>query len=169
MIRNHLYSTFAALAGLLLSGAAAAQSSPGAAPNGSPAVAAQHAGDKPKGDDKGDKAAPDSKDAKAKGADVAADRASRVKAQHEAEAAQLRAVLHGPMTDALKQELRHHAQRVAKLERIRNVATEAKDTATVTRATKLLDKENARYEKWLASLSTKTETTGSNQAKAGAQ
>jgi hypothetical protein len=69
----------------------------------------------------------------------------------------------------MKQDLRQHAERVAKLERIRSVALDAKDTATVDRANKLLEKENAHYEKWMSGLGTKTEATPDLKAKAGAQ
>ena len=169
MDRNHLHCALASVAVLLLSTGATAQSSAAAAPAKDNA-AAQHAADKAAS---GDKALGAGKlDAKDKTADPAAkeaDRAARLKTQHEAERQQLAGVLHGPMTDAQKKDLRVHAERIAKLERIRALALDAKDNATVDRANKLLEKENARYEKWMSTLSTKSDTTESNKAKAGAQ
>jgi hypothetical protein len=163
MIRNHLHSALASAAVLLLSSGAVAQSAPN---NAATAAAAQHVADKPA---TGDKIAADTKGNASDLAAKEADRALRLKTQHEAERQQLRGVLHSPMTDAQKQDLRLHAERVAKLERIRSLALDAKDTATADRATKLLEKESARYEKWLSSVSTKTDPTGNSQAKVGGQ
>jgi hypothetical protein len=115
------------------------------------------------------KAAVDTKGAAPGLAAKEADRAVRVKAQQDSERQQLRTALRAPMTDAQKQDLRLHAERVAKLERIKSLAADAKDAATVDRATKLLDQESTRYEKWLNGLSTKADTTGSSQAKVGGQ
>jgi len=61
----------------------------------------------------------------------------------------LSARLKGPADDALKQELRRHAERVARLDRIKAVAADAKDADSGERATKLLAKENARHDKWM--------------------
>jgi hypothetical protein len=85
-------------------------------------------------------------------AEKPADHAARAKAQHDA----LRAKLHGPLTEAMKQELRRHAQRVARIERIKAVAVEQKDKDTADRADKLLDKENTRHDKWLAQANSTT-------------
>jgi hypothetical protein len=167
MDRTHLHCALASVAVLLLSTAATAQSSATAAP--AKDNAAQHSLDKPAS---GDKAAAGKVDAKDKTADPAAkeaDRAARLKTQHEAERQQLAGVLHGPMTDAQKKDLRVHAERVAKLERIRALALDAKDSATADRANKLLEKENTRYEKWVSTLGAKTDTAENNKAKAGAQ
>lgn len=169
MVRTHLHCALASAAALLLSAGASAQSTAAAGPT-KDTPAAQRAADKPASGDKA--AAGGMADTKAKPADPAAkeaDRAARLKTEREAERQQLRAALKGPMTDALKQDLRHHAERVAKLERIRALALEAKDTATAERASKLLEKENARYEKWVNGLGAKTDTTASSQAKGGAQ
>jgi hypothetical protein len=168
MIRNHLPrhlgSALASVAALLLSSVAIAQSSPTTAPaKDAPAAAAAQkpmSGDKPAVDTKNKLTDPAAKDA---------DRATRLKTQHDAERQQLTGVLHAPMTEVMKQDLRQHAERVAKLERIRSVALDAKDTATVDRANKLLEKENAHYEKWMSGLGTKTESTPDLKAKAGAQ
>lgn len=83
--------------------------------------------------------------AKAKAADPAEREARRAK---EREA--LRSSIHGPMTEAMKEELRRHARRVARIERIRALATDAKDKDATERADKLLAKENARHEKWMS-------------------
>lgn len=78
------------------------------------------------------------------------DRAARRAAQHDAEKKKLEGVLKGPMDEAQKQELRRHAERVAKLERIKALAVESKDKDIADKAGKLLDKENARHDKFLA-------------------
>jgi hypothetical protein len=163
MIRNHLQGALASVAVLLLSSGAVAQSSPSPAPaaakdNPPAAAAAQKTG--VTADAKGKAIDPAAKDA---------DRAVRLKAEHDAERQQLAGVLHAPLTDAMKLDLRQHAERVAKLERIRSLASDAKDTATVDRASKLLEKENARYEKWIGTLNVKTEPTADIKAKGGAQ
>lgn len=50
--------------------------------------------------------------------------------------------------DKLKPEETHHAQRVAKLTRIRELAVAAKDDAAVQRVDALLAKEQTRHEHW---------------------
>ena len=162
MIRTHLqFGCALAAAALLLSSGAMAQSAPSTA-----APVAPHTMDKA---GTNGKAVADTKGATMDPAAKEADRAIRLKAQQDAERQQLRTALRAPMTDVQKQDLRLHAERVAKLERIRSLALDAKDSATADRATKLLDKESARYEKWLNGLSTKTDMAGSSQAKAGGQ
>lgn len=76
-----------------------------------------------------------------------ADHAERRAKEHDAQRAKLATTMKGPMDDALKQELRRHAERVARIERVKSVATDAKDKDAVDRAGKLLAKENARHEK----------------------
>jgi hypothetical protein len=49
----------------------------------------------------------------------------------------------------VREELRRHAQRVARLQRIRKLASEKPDAAVVARADKLLELENARHQKKL--------------------
>jgi hypothetical protein len=102
-----------------------------------------------KGDGKGDSAGKGDKA-------TTVDRAARRDAQHAAQREELRTNLHGPVTDAVREQLKRHAQRVAKLERIRAVALEAKDKDAADRASKLLEKETAHYQKWLASADAKT-------------
>jgi hypothetical protein len=124
------------------------------APAANPAAAAANAGAKAdeKAKDKADDAKgklDNAKDkAEAKGKDLG-DRASRKAKQLEDEKTKLKTQLKGPMDEATKQQLRHHAERVAKLERIKSLAETAKDTDGVERATKLLAKENARHDKWM--------------------
>lgn len=79
-----------------------------------------------------------------------AERAARQAKQREMQRDQLKTSLKGPMTEAMKQELRRHAQRTARIERIKNVALEAKDKDTAEKADKLLAKENARHDKWMS-------------------
>jgi hypothetical protein len=108
------------------------------------ANAANKAGDK--AEKAGEKAA-DKAEAKGNSAEARADRKAK---QHDAQREKLKGMLKGPMDEALKQELRRHAERVAKLERIQSVATTEKDKASDEKATKLLAKENERHEKWMS-------------------
>ena len=165
---NHLHGALLLAAASLLATGAYAQN-PHAAPQGK-ANAADKAADKAekaadkaeKASDKGDKAADKGKDAvdpsKAKSAD---DRAARRAKEHEAQREKLRVMLKAPMTDDLKQELRRHAERIAKLERIKAVAQSEKDTATFEKATKLLAKENERHDKWMTKVAVVTPTVAS--------
>lgn len=99
----------------------------------------------------GDPHAPTSLNAKAaEPGERANERATRKLAQREAQREQLRTALKGPMTEAMRQELRRHAQRVARIERIKSLAVEQKDKDTTERADKLLAKENERHDKWMA-------------------
>lgn len=54
------------------------------------------------------------------------------------------------MHPSLKEELKRHARRLARLERIQAVATASKDDDTVDRVKKLIEKENDRHEKWMS-------------------
>lgn len=99
-----------------------------------------------------DKAKPDDK---AKGKDdargnSAADREARKAKQHDEQREKLKAMLKNAPDDAIKQELRRHAERTARLERIKSLATDAKDKDTLERAAKLIEKEDARHEKWMS-------------------
>jgi hypothetical protein len=60
-----------------------------------------------------------------------------------------------PMVTAMREELQRHARRLARLDRVKTVASEANDTDTVTRVDKLIEKENARHNKWMASFEVK--------------
>jgi hypothetical protein len=116
---------------------------------GTPAAAKaddKKADDKKADDKKADKADDKKGDDKGK---MGSDHASRVAKQHEDQKAQLHSMLKGPMDAPVKEELRRHAERLARLDRIKAVATEAKDTDAVDRATKLTVKENARHDKWM--------------------
>jgi hypothetical protein len=146
MIREHLKSALVVAAGLCLAAAAAAQT-PATAKKDPAAATTTKVDDKAKPDTKAD-----SKDQKVddKAAAKDADHGAVVKAQHDAERAKILAVLRGPMPEAMKQELQRHARRAARLERIKALATDAKDTDALTRVTKLIDKENARHDKWIA-------------------
>jgi hypothetical protein len=77
------------------------------------------------------------------------DRLQRRKRQQDSEHAKIAGALRGqPMSEAMKEELSRHARRLARLERIKAVALEAKDTAVVERVTTLIEKENARHDKF---------------------
>jgi hypothetical protein len=59
-------------------------------------------------------------------------------------------MLHGrPVPPGLKVELEAHARRIARLERIRELAAAAKDSEAVAHADALLTKEHARHERAL--------------------
>ncbi len=60
-----------------------------------------------------------------------------------------------PMATAMREELQRHARRLARLDRAKSVATDAKDTDTATRVDKLIEKENARHDKWMAGYDAK--------------
>ena len=60
-----------------------------------------------------------------------------------------------PMANAMKEEIKRHARRIARLERAKSVAGEANDTETVGRVDKLIEKENARHDKWMAGYDAK--------------
>jgi len=55
-----------------------------------------------------------------------------------------------PISASIKEELKRHARRLARLERAKSVADEAKDADTVARIDKLIEKETARHDKWIA-------------------
>jgi hypothetical protein len=80
----------------------------------------------------------------------AQDRAARRKLMRGALKARLAPLLKAPIDDSLKAELKRNAETSARLLRIKEVALEQKDTASVNQATKLLDKETARHDKWMA-------------------
>jgi hypothetical protein len=87
------------------------------------------------------------------------ERATRQRAQRDAERAKVTAALKGQaMTDGMKQELRRHAQRIARLQRIKELAANDKDDATTGRVDKLVEKENARHDKWMTNFDAKADT-----------
>ena len=55
-----------------------------------------------------------------------------------------------PMNAAMTEELKRHARRLARLDRISDLARAMKDDDAVDRAKKLTDKENDRHGKWMA-------------------
>jgi hypothetical protein len=56
-------------------------------------------------------------------------------------------------------ELRVHAERSAKLKRVRSLALESNNTPVVERATKLLSKEDERHEKRMKSIQERSEAS----------
>jgi hypothetical protein len=72
-----------------------------------------------------------------------------------------------PFAAPMREELQRHARRLARLDRAKSVAAEANDTETVTRVDKLIEKENARHDKWMASFDAKA--AGGDKDKAGAK
>jgi hypothetical protein len=148
MIRAHLTRALLVSAAMLLASTASAEpAGPQGKSHGSDD--GKKAGAKP--DEKADKKGDDKKGDDKKGDDKgkSGEHASRVAKQHEDQKAKLQSMLKGPMDAPVKEELRRHAERVARIERIKVVATEAKDTDATDRAGKLLGKENARHDKWM--------------------
>lgn len=94
---------------------------------------------------------------KAKAKDVRADVKKKVEA----------ALKGKPLVAPMREELQRHARRLARLDRAKTVATEANDTETVTRVDKLIEKENARHDKWMAGFDAKA--AGAEKDKAGAK
>jgi hypothetical protein len=165
----------------------AAKPSPAAADHGKPdkpgAKGAEHAdkgaanGDKgaehadkgaehaDKADDKNDggsdaSAAPGSAEKAAKHAAARKARKDSAKAAREQLRKQVASKLKGsPMSTAMREELKHHARRLARLERVKDVADEANDADSVARADKLIEKENARHDKWMAGYDVKAAST----------
>ena len=89
------------------------------------------------------------------------ERLQRRKNEQEAERPKVMAALKGqPMSEALRQELTRHARRLARLERVKSVASEAKDDAAVERASKLIAAENARHDKFTTTAEGKDEKAG---------
>ena len=71
-------------------------------------------------------------------------------------------------SQAMQQELRRHAQTVARLERIKEIADADGKTELSARATAVLAKENARHEKRLAALAASAAPAPSASASGGA-
>lgn len=173
MSRNHLHRALVTAAAMLIATGVAAWPTVASADKAAekPAVDAKpktegHAGLPGKPDDakkhgtssKTDEKASDVKEAAKdaigtlKGKNDPAAREARRNTQRE----QLRTSIKGPMTESMKQEIRRHAQRVARIERIKALAIEAKDKEVTERADKLLAKENARHDKWVSNAGKQT-------------
>lgn len=111
--------------------------------------------------DKADKAADKGKD-KAEAAkdeakaEVKADKeATKKKAKEDRDAlkGKVQKALKGKaMHPSLKEELKRHARRLARLERIEALAKDSKDDDAEGRVKKLIEKENARHEKWMSNF-----------------
>lgn len=185
MNRKHLKGALLITAASLLATGAYAQN-PHAAPQGKANAAdkddkaadrkAEKAGDKganaadkagEKAADKADKADKADEKAGEKGKSVE-ERASRKAKQHDEQREKLKSMLKGPMDEALKQELRRHAERLARLERVKAVAQTEKDTGTVEKATTLIGKENERHDKWMNKHVTVAAAPGAAAATPGA-
>jgi len=50
---------------------------------------------------------------------------------------------------ALREEMRRHARRIARLARVREMAETHKDADSLPRVDKLIDRENERHERWM--------------------
>lgn len=116
-------------------------------------------------DNAADKAGDKAKDLKDKAGEKvdsakdSVDRTTRKAKQHEEQKAKLGAMLKGPMDEATKQELRRHAERLAKIERIKSLAETSKDNDSAERAAKLMTKETTRHDTWMQKHVATTTTT----------
>ena len=54
------------------------------------------------------------------------------------------------MHPSLKEELKRHARRLARLDRVEAIAKDSKDDDSLARVKKLIEKENARHDKWMS-------------------
>ncbi len=113
---------------------------------------AKDKGPEAKGPEDKDKGAAAKKDAQ----EILDARKDLAKARREARAAAKADVLarlrkaDKPMPPAaLRQEMTRHAQRLARLARMRELAEGAKDTASVERIDSLIAKENDRHDRWM--------------------
>jgi hypothetical protein len=83
-------------------------------------------------------------------------RKAKAKDEREAAKKKVSAALKGqPMAQAMKQELERHARRLARLWRVKELADEGEDKDAVGRVDKLIEKENARHDKWMANYDAK--------------
>jgi hypothetical protein len=153
-----------AAATLLATGAYAGDSSPQGKANGAEKAAEKADKKAEKAEDKADKKAEKAED-KAKAIE---DRALRKQKEHTELREKLKGALKAPMDAATKQELRRHAEILARLERVKSLAQADKDSAIVDKATALVTKENARHDTWMSKHSS-TPSTPSTPDKAGAQ
>ena len=100
----------------------------------------------------------DDKAREAKHAARHAERVSRVKAEREELRTKIKAALKGrAFTPAMKEQLTRHARRIARLDRVKELAAAANDTEATARVDKLIARENARQEKWLSNAAAKTD------------
>lgn len=125
---------------------------------------AEKAGEK--AGEKAEKAAKDSKEAVEQSKKTPEQRAARKAKEHEAQREKLTATWKGPVNENLRQELRRHAERLARLERIKDVAETEKDKDSVEKADKLIAKEKERHDKWIGKHATPTKP-GTTPAPAG--
>ncbi len=72
-----------------------------------------------------------------------------------------------PMDASMKEELKRNARRNSRLQRAKDVAQEAGDTDTVARIDKLIEKEKARHDKWMAGYDAKPAGGEKKDEKAG--
>ena len=133
-----------ALAAVLSASTPALAQLPGKGPHGE--KAAEKAAEK--AENKADKAEEQAREARRAARRV--ERAAKAKEEKVALRAKVTAALKGrAMTPALREALRIHARRLARLDRVRVLADEAKDAEVVARVDKLIAKETARHDKWL--------------------
>jgi hypothetical protein len=106
--------------------------------------AADKAGDK--ADDKADKAKADIKTDKAEIKKKSKDQKDELKGKVQ------KALKGKPMHASLREELKRHARRLARLDRIEALAKSANDDDALARVKKLISKENDRHDKWMSNF-----------------
>ena len=79
------------------------------------------------------------------------DRAARLARERAEERQRLAAQWrwHGPPNEAFRKEMRTHADRIARLQRIKFIAEAENDRASAIKAAKLIERENARHDRWM--------------------
>lgn len=131
------------------------------APSANPAASGANSG-KPEGSGKPDASAgpaDSANPAASPGRDpdkAKAERKDRAKKERDELRGKVQASLKNrPMEQAMKEELQRHARRLARIARVKEVATAEKDDDAGARADKLLKKEQERHDKWMANYATK--------------
>lgn len=84
-----------------------------------------------------------------RGLDGKGERKKRASEQRSRAKEHLQKYRKGPAAEAVVQQQERHAERMAKFDRIRALATEKGDTKTLARLDKLQAKEEARFQGWL--------------------
>jgi hypothetical protein len=141
---------------LLVGGAAVAQQPASGPAEATKATNAAPADAKDKA--QADKAPPPEKADETTAAAKRDERAERAKKEREALRPEVEKALKGsPMSEAMKRELERHARRMARIDRVKAVATEAKDDPSAERAAKLAERETARHSAWMTNYDPKTQ------------
>ena len=95
------------------------------------------------------------------------DRRDRARGHRRRLKMRLHHMFRGAVPPGFAEEMKRHARRVARLERVHEVAQQAKDADAAALAEKLLAKENERHERWLNSHSTAAGASSASPASEG--